>query len=337
MLDTAAFQLPELHFDHVEQCYRTDDANSTEELIARMHVPLSATYQLTRFCNLKCVYCSEPPDGISTKLDVHLERVDRLTGMRRIIVAGGEPMVYKHFWPFMEYIRDKFEVVVLSTNAVMIGPDEAARLKDLVDYIDVTLDGPRRQHDAIRGNYPKVTRGLMSVALAQIPLSVICVYMPAERNLLTKPRPGNRDVIHYICQQADLLGAVKTKILTPIPKGRSEDIFEEFVAQQELDDLADFLAAEKERNGWRSRIIISDWMRIGKGHAWLIEPNGRVVASPVWGMEDCIHPFGSMADAAAARPSDSFSYGLDAAGLWAAYPYRKEHLAKYLERTLIVR
>lgn len=337
MLNAMDFQLPELYFDSVDQCYRTDEDNSTEALVERMSVPLSATYQLTRFCNLKCVYCSEPPDGVSTPLEIHKDRVDRLKGMRRIIVAGGEPMVYKHFWPFMEYLRDKFEVVVLSTNAVMIGPDEAARLRDLVDYVDVTLDGPRRQHDAIRGSYFKVTRGLMSLSLAGIPLSAICVYMPAELNLMAKPRPGNRDVMHYICQQADLLGAVKTKILTPIPKGRSESIFEEFVSQAELDDLADFLAKEKDRNGWQSRIIISDWMRIGKGHAWLIEPDGRVVASPVWGMDDCVHPFGSMADKPTGGLVGPYDYGLDAAGLWAAYPYKREHLAKYLERTLIVR
>lgn len=335
--NTGAFPLPELRFDHVEQCYQTDASNSTEALVQKMTLPLSATYQLTRFCNLRCVYCSEPPDGISTPLEVHKERVDKLRGMRRIIVAGGEPMVYKHFWPFMEYVRDKFELVVLSTNATMIGSKEADRLKELVDYVDVTLDGPRRQHDAIRGNYLKVTHGLMSLSLANIPLSVICVYMPPERNLLEKPRPGNRDVVHYICQQADMLGAVKTKILTPIPKGRSENIFEEFVPQRELDELADFLASEKARNGWQSRIIISDWTRIGKGHAWLIEPNGRVVASPVWGMPDCIHPFGSMADPDTAGSADQHEYGLDAAALWAAYPYRKEHLAKYLERTLIVR
>ncbi|MNS95681.1 Antilisterial bacteriocin subtilosin biosynthesis protein AlbA [compost metagenome] len=293
-----------------------------------MTVPLSLTYQLTRACNLRCVYCSEPPGIRGTSLESHLEKVDRLKGVRRIIVAGGEPMVYKHFWPFMEYLRDKFELVVLSTNAVFIGPEQAARLKDLVDYIDVTLDGPRLQHDRIRGQYTKVTKGLMSISLAGIPLSVICVYMPAERqdlsNMLKAPRPGNRDVIHYICQQADLLGAVKTKILTPIPKGRSEGIFEGFVEPKELDDLADFLAAEKRRNGWQTRIIISDWTRIGKGHAWLIEPDGRAVASPVWGTEDCIDPFGNLT-------------GQDAAQLWQNYPYKQEHLDKYLERTLVVR
>ncbi|QQR52356.1 radical SAM protein [bacterium] len=200
-MPTTTFQLPELQFDHQEQCYRNESGQSTTELVAQMTAPLSATYQLTRFCNLKCVYCSEPPDGVSTPLGLHLERVDRLAGMRRIIVAGGEPMVYKHFWPFMEYLRDRFEVVVLSTNAVFIGPDEASRLKELVDYVDVTLDGPRRQHNAIRGDYAKVTRGMMSVAIAGIPLSAICVYMPAEqpdsRNLL-KATPAGQSRCHAL-------------------------------------------------------------------------------------------------------------------------------------------
>ncbi|QQR52357.1 hypothetical protein IPG36_07445 [bacterium] len=57
--------------------------------------------------------------------------------------------------------------------------------------------------------------------------------------------------MHYIAQQGDLLGAVKTKILTPIPKGRSEDLFDGFVPQQELDDLADFLAEEKVKTAGR--------------------------------------------------------------------------------------
>lgn len=332
---SAALQFPELQFNHGLQCYEAPDSVAVDELLASSSYPLSATYQLTRFCDLQCVYCSEPPDGVRTPLDVHKDRIDRLAGMRRIIVAGGEPMMYKYFWEFMEYLQGKFELIVLSTNATQIGPNEAARLKDLVHYVDVTLDGPRRQHDAIRGNYEKVTRGLKSLSLAGIPLSVICVYMPAEGGLKINPRPGNRDVMHLIAQQADLLGAVKFKILTPIPKGRSEQVFDGFVSQTELEDLVAMLRTEKERNGWQVRIIISDWTRIGKGHAWLIEPSGRVVASPVWGVTDCILPFGSMAAGPTPEDSGGYSYGLDASELWAAYPFKAEHLAKYLERTLI--
>jgi len=320
--------LPDVHFDPDDQCYKTDDTLVVDDLIATMNMPLSATYQLTRDCNLRCAYCSEPPGIRTSTLDLHKEKIDKLAGMRRIILSGGEPMDYPHFWDILEYVQGKFELIVLSTNATRIKRNDAARLKGMVDYVDVTVDGPRYQHNRIRGSYDAVIEGLMHLKLADIPLSVICVYMPAEkpdgRNLLKKPRPTNRDVMHYICQQGDLLGAVKVKILTPIPKGRSAGFFEDFATGAQLDELADFLAGEKAKNGWRSRIIISDWMKIGQGHAWLIEPDGRVIASPVWDHEDCYEPFGNLTTQTGTE-------------LWAAYPYQRQHLAKYLERTLIVR
>lgn len=320
--------LPDVRFDTGDQCYKTDDTLAIDDLTATMSMPLSATYQLTRNCNLRCAYCSEPPGIATSTLDQHKEKIDKLAGMRRIILSGGEPMDYPHFWDILDYVQGKFELIVLSTNATHIKHHEAARLAGMVDYVDVTVDGPRYQHNRIRGSYDAVIEGLMHLKLVGIPLSVICVYMPAEkldgRNLLKKPRPGNRDVMHYICQQADLLGAVKVKILTPIPKGRSASFFDDFATGTELDQLADFLAAEKAKNGWRSRIIISDWMKIGQGHAWLIEPDGRAIASPVWDQPDCYQPFGNLTAQTATE-------------LWNTYPYKREHLAKYLERTLIIR
>jgi MoaA/NifB/PqqE/SkfB family radical SAM enzyme len=328
MPTATASLLPGVQFDHRDQCYKADPAAVTDELVASMSMPLSATYQLTRDCNLRCTYCSEPPGIRTSSLAQHKSKIDRLAGMRRIILSGGEPMDYPHFWDILEYVQGKFEIVVLSTNATRIKRAEAERLVGMVDYVDVTVDGPRRQHNRIRGQYDAVIDGLMHLRLADIPLSVICVYMPAEQvdtsNLLRTPRPGNRDVMHYICQTGDMLGARKVKILTPIPKGRSATFFEEFATGPELDDLATFLAGEKQKNGWKTRIVISDWMRIGQGHAWLIEPDGRVIASPVWDHPECYQPFGNLAQQTGEQ-------------LWQAYRYKREHLAKYLERTLIVR
>lgn len=328
MSTATADLLPTVRFDHHDQCYKTDTNVVTEDLVASMHMPLSATYQLTRDCNLRCTYCSEPPGIRSSSLDEHKAKIDKLAGMRRIILSGGEPMDYPYFWEILDHVQGKFELIVLSTNATRIKAEQAERLVGKVDYVDVTVDGPRRQHNRIRGQYDAVIEGLMHLKLARIPLSVICVYMPAEQldgsNLLKTPRPGNREVMHYICQQGDLLGAKKVKILTPIPKGRSASFFAEFATGAELDTLAAFLAGEKQKNGWKCRIVISDWMRIGQGHAWLIEPDGRVIASPVWDQPECYQPFGNLAQQTGQQ-------------LWQAYPYKGQHLAKYLERTLIVR
>jgi len=94
-------------------------------------------------------------------------------------------MAYKHFWRVLEHAQGKFERIVLSTNASMIKPGDADRLKDMVHYVDITVDGPRRQHDAIRGQYSKVITGLRRVAEAEIPLSVICVFMQATETSST--------------------------------------------------------------------------------------------------------------------------------------------------------
>jgi MoaA/NifB/PqqE/SkfB family radical SAM enzyme len=305
--------LPSIRFNHDEQHFESTDEQSVETLVQSMNKPLSLTFQLTRNCNYRCVYCSEPP-GIRTRsLNEMKSMIDKLQGMRRIIFSGGEPMLYEHFWEILEYARDKFELVVLSTNASRITRESAERLKGMIDYIDVTVDGPRKQHDLIRGHYDEVIRGLMHVALVDIPRSIICVYLP-----------GNRDVMHYICQTGDMLGAHKVKILTPIPKGMSVGLFEDFITGDELTNLKAFLENEKQKNGWRIRITITDWMKVGQGHAILMEPDGRMIASPVWDESECLLPFGNLAEQ-------------DAEVLWNQnYPFKENHLKKYLEKTLIL-
>lgn len=94
---TAATLLPNVRFDADDQCYKTDDALNVEDLVAAMTMPLSATYQSTRDCNLRCAYCSEPPGIRTSPLELHKEKIDKLAGMRRIILSGGEPMDYPHF------------------------------------------------------------------------------------------------------------------------------------------------------------------------------------------------------------------------------------------------
>ncbi len=281
-------------------------------MLESMRLPVSLTFQLTRNCNLRCIYCSEPPGIRARTLDELKMMIDRLQGMKRIILSGGEPMASPHFWQILEYCQGKFERIVLSTNAVLITREAARRLKDLVHYIDITVDGPRAQHDDIRGNYTGVIKGITQVASEDIPLSIICVLLPR-----------NRDTLQYICQTGDIFGAKKVKILTPIPKGNSVNLFEDFVTGDDLASVAEFLRQERQKNGWKPRITITDWMKVGKGHAILVEPDGRAVASPVWGNDDCIQPFANLM-------KDSGEE------LWNKFPFKENHLKKYLEETLIV-
>jgi len=112
-------------------------------------------------------------------------------------------------------------------------------------------------------------------------------------------------------------------VLTTIPKGMSKNLFEDFTSSEDIASLEEKLRQEKERNGWTPRIVLTDWMKVGQGHAILVEPDGRAVASPVWDQPDCIDPFADLSQCTAQE-------------LWDAFPYKTNHLAKYLERTMIV-
>jgi sulfatase maturation enzyme AslB (radical SAM superfamily) len=93
-----AGSLPQLVFDPHAQCFKAPGLEETAMLVEQMDRPLSLTFQLTRDCNFSCTYCSEPP-GIATRShDELLAMIDKLNGMRRIILSGGEPMRYKYFW-----------------------------------------------------------------------------------------------------------------------------------------------------------------------------------------------------------------------------------------------
>jgi hypothetical protein len=101
------------------------------------------------------------------------------------------------------------------------------------------------------------------------------------------------------------------------------NLFEDFTTGDELDQLYAYLQTEKQRNGWTPRITIADWMKIGPGHAILVEPDGRAIASPVWSEPECLEPFGNL-------------HETTAADLWHHFPYKRNHLNKYLERTMMV-
>jgi integrase/recombinase XerD len=51
--------------------------------------------------------------------------------------------------------------------------------------------------------------------------------------------------------------------------------------------------------------------------------NGRAIASPVWDAPDCLVPFGNLHEQTAQQ-------------MWQAFPYKQQHLDKYLERTMMV-
>jgi radical SAM protein with 4Fe4S-binding SPASM domain len=120
----------------------------------RNGVPLSVHLDITYRCNERCEHCYLEHHGrdelttpeIRTLLDQLAE-----AGVFFLTISGGEPFLRPDCLEIIAYARSLAFNLKLKTNALLIGPREAARLRELnVEQIQVSVYSHRPEvHDAI--------------------------------------------------------------------------------------------------------------------------------------------------------------------------------------------
>ncbi|MCX7771321.1 MAG: radical SAM protein [Proteobacteria bacterium] len=119
--------------------------------------------QLTNKCNLNCLHCYQGKKSnveISFKaLKSVLEDFVKIQGIR-LILSGGEPLLYRYFEKLNEYLKDYPARVVLLTNGTLIDKFDVAKWN--IDEVQISLDGMERGHDFIRGSgtFKKILSGM---------------------------------------------------------------------------------------------------------------------------------------------------------------------------------
>lgn len=95
---------------------------------------LSLELELSRVCNIRCLYCyaaSGVPLADELTLDEIKDVIDQAAqlGARKIIVlGGGEPFLYQHLFTVFDYILDKGIEVDVFTNGTVITDEIAQKL-----------------------------------------------------------------------------------------------------------------------------------------------------------------------------------------------------------------
>ena len=261
---------------------------------------------------MNCVYCSEYEQLETLSYDNAIEILDKLKGVKRIIISGGEPLLYPDLIPILKACRERFEVVALATNAVLMTAEISNQIVKYVDYFDVTIDDPRKIHNNIRGKFDDIIKGIINLKNAGGAFSVVTVLFEQNKN-----------VMDYILLISDTLGAEKLKVLSPIPKGKGVSISKDRLNSSETEMVFQKLKDIKVRFGIHTKVVLTDWEKIKEGHAILIHPDGTVVASPVWSKEGCIDVIGNI-------------YKSRIEELWSIYPYKENHVNKHIEKTMRV-
>jgi radical SAM protein with 4Fe4S-binding SPASM domain len=117
-------------------------------------VPLSVHMDITWRCNERCVHCYLDHDVKGEMGTEEIKGVLRQledSGTFFLSISGGEPLLRRDCFEILEYARELQFNVKLKTNAVMIGPKEAERIRQLgIEQVQISIYSNRPEiHDAI--------------------------------------------------------------------------------------------------------------------------------------------------------------------------------------------
>ncbi|NOZ26412.1 MAG: radical SAM protein [Nitrospirae bacterium] len=167
---------------------------------------------ITDRCNLKCRHCYiGEPRGEDLPLDRMirvLEEFEALQGLR-ILISGGEPLMHGEFEAVNDYLSDYPLRRVLFSNGLLLKEGTLRGLN--VDEIQISIDGLRDAHDALRG------RGGFDRAMAAVRAALECGF---DVSVSTMIHPGNLDDFDRMEELFRELGVKSWAVDVPCPSGR---------------------------------------------------------------------------------------------------------------------
>ena len=98
---------------------------------------LSLELELSRCCNLRCIYCyassGQPLPNELTLVEIKkvVDEAQELGAEKIIVLGGGEPLLYPHLAEVIEYIREKDLIADLFTNGLAMSRELAGKLFQL--------------------------------------------------------------------------------------------------------------------------------------------------------------------------------------------------------------
>lgn len=157
--------------------------------------PLFVGFALTNKCNLRCHYCniySLQEKELSFKQVASIIGELAELGCLRIAFTGGEPLLRKDFGKIIE-LCNKYKI---STSVSTNGYHASSMLNALkkVDCVNLSIDGPPKIHDLLRG------AGSFAQAVAMLDL---LKKNKIKRVITTVITPANMDKLDYLIELAN--------------------------------------------------------------------------------------------------------------------------------------
>ncbi len=138
--------------------------------------PVEAEIHFTKSCNLRCLHCvydagKEILNQINVKEWINVLDQFEDINIQRIIISGGEPLLYKGVNDILEYLTQKRMRIELLTNATLLNKNIVKILSYSNYSTTISLDGSDQEtNDYLRGrgSFNNIVNGLRLVQEAKL-------------------------------------------------------------------------------------------------------------------------------------------------------------------------
>ncbi len=209
--------------------------DATKDFFVQLH--------LTERCNLSCSHCYQSGTARSGEMPLAavrrviaeaadmLDRWDDAYGIsfdRSMHITGGEPLMRPDLADVLAACKRHGFTTHLLSNGTLVDTDTAKRIRDAVDSVQVSIEGPEPVHDAIRGKgaFSRAGSGIAAMVDNNIPVTLN----------LTLSR-ANVDHLQGLQQIAFDWGAARVGLSRLVPAGRGADLAEHMLGPERLRDL----------------------------------------------------------------------------------------------------
>ncbi|MCD6248616.1 MAG: radical SAM protein [Hadesarchaea archaeon] len=195
--------------------------------------PFLIVWNYTRLCNQRCKHCYEnasPEADTSDELTTEEAKraVDefRDEGVVAIAFSGGEPLMRKDIFEVAGYAKEQGFYVAMATNGTLITRDIAKKIKEVFDYVEVSLDGFEETHDefrGIKGSWRRTCEGIKNCVAEGVDT---CVAITATHyNFEEIP-----ELLDFVGEE---LGAKRAIVFNYVPVRRGREIVKEDLTPEE--------------------------------------------------------------------------------------------------------
>lgn len=212
----------------------------------RCDTPCELLLSLTNLCNFKCIYCfnasgQKKSMEIETENWLHLIRQAGEMGVLKCTLTGGEPMLYKGFYPILEELIRFHIMPYICTNGSLIDQKAVRTFQDLgIHAVQISMDSaiPDIHHKltATDNSFSKVVRGIEHLTAAGIAVNV--------KTVLT---PYNLENIQQLIALCSRIGVRKLILDRFDVSSCGRGGFELLISEQQMAEVKSLILADKNR------------------------------------------------------------------------------------------